>query len=99
MSALRRNVVFALWRLAAKIDTGHTLVIARTLTRVHEARQAAEHATVRIEISRALAQRLDGWSEPVQICFAETNDGWVMYVRSVEQVVIADTIAARAARQ
>ena len=107
MSALRRNVVFALWRLAAKIDTGHTLLIAKTLTRVHEARQAAEHATVQVEVARSMAQRLDDWSTPIQIRFAETaDDGWQLWMRACEttpqaglEAAIEQAVAERAQRQ
>jgi hypothetical protein len=93
---LAREAVFLLWRAAAKIDLGHTLQVAKTLTRVAQ----ANDATVQVDVARPLAQRLNDWSEPVQIAFADTPNGWQMYVRPCEQqVAIAETIRARAARQ
>src|ERR1039458_4472690 len=95
--ALAHEIAFLLIRAAAKIDTGYTLLLAKTLTRVAQARDA----TVRVEVARPLAERLDEWSEPVQIMFRDTpENGWQMYVCSCEsQVAVAETIRARAARQ
>lgn len=94
--ALTREIAVLLIRAAAKIDTGYTLLMAKTLTRVAQARDG----TVQVEVKRLLAQRLNGWSEPVQIRFGETAEGWQMYVQSCEsQVAISETIRARAARQ
>lgn len=93
---LAHEVVFLLWRLAAKIDTSYTLLMAKTLTRA----ATAHEATVQIEVARPLAEKLSDWSEPVQVQFADTPNGWQMYVRSCEsQVAISETIRARAARQ
>jgi hypothetical protein len=94
--ALAREIALLLIRAATKIDTQYTLLMAKTLTRVATAR----NATVQVEIARVLAERLDDWSEPVQIKFGETAEGWVLYVQSCEsQVAISETIRARAARQ
>jgi hypothetical protein len=92
--ALAHEIAFLLIRAAAKIDTGYTLLLAKTLTRVAQARDA----TVQVEIARPLAERLSNWSEPVQIQFRDTDDGWVMYVRSCERTMI-EQIQAIAARQ
>ena len=92
--ALAHEIAFLLIRAAAKIDTGYTLLLAKTFTRVAQARDA----TVQVEIARPLAERLSNWSEPVQIQFRDTDDGWVMYVRSCERTMI-EQIQAIAARQ
>jgi hypothetical protein len=102
MRKLKREIVFLLWRAAAKIDTHYTMLLAQTLTRVAAAKDPT--ATVQVEVSRAFAERLNDWSEPVQIMFApqvKANEvGVALLVRSCEQqVVIAETIRARAARQ
>lgn len=104
MRKLKREIVFLLWRAAAKIDTHYTLMVAKTLTRVAAAKEASTHATVQVEVSRALAERLNDWSEPVQIMFAPQvmagEVGVALLIRSCEQqVAIAETIRARAARQ
>jgi hypothetical protein len=91
---MRREIAFLLIRAAAKIDTGYTMLLAKTLTRL----ATAGDATVQVEIARPLAERLIDWSEPVQIQFRDTDNGWQMYVRSCEQA-IDETIRARAARQ
>jgi hypothetical protein len=92
---LRREIVFRLFRAATKIDAQYTLLLAKTLTRL-----AQDNATVQVEVSRPLAEHLTDWSEPVQIQFKDTDNGWQMYVRSCEQqVAVAETIRARAARQ
>lgn len=93
---LAREAVFLLWRAAAKVDAGYTLRVAKTLVIA----ATASDATVQVQVARPLAQRLNDWSEPVQIAFADTPNGWQMYVRACEQqVAIAETIRARAARQ
>jgi hypothetical protein len=93
---LAREIVFRLWRAAAKIDADYTLLLAKTLTRL----AVAEDTTVQVEVARPTAERLNDWSEPVQIQFQQKPEGaWQMYVRPCEQVVIAETIRARAARQ
>lgn len=93
---LVREIAFLLWRAAAKIDTDYTMLLAKTLTRM----ATAHDATVQVEVARPLAQRLNDWSEPVQIQFADTPGGWTMYMRSCEsQVAIGETIRARAQRQ
>jgi hypothetical protein len=93
--AITRQLAFALWRTATRLDTEYMLLVAKTLTRIVNAKQA----TVQVEVARPLAERLDQWSEPVQIMFRDTQSGWQMYVCSCEQQVIAETIRARAARQ
>jgi len=91
-----REAVFLLWRAAAKINADYTLRVAKTLVRA----ATTNDASVQVDVARPLAQRLDDWSEPVQIAFADTPNGWQMYVRPCEQqVAIAETIRARAARQ
>jgi hypothetical protein len=93
---LAREIAFLLWRAAVKLDTGHMLLVAKTLTRM----TTANDATVQVEVARQLAERLNDWSEPVQIQYRSTPTGWVMYVRSCEwQVAIGETIRARAMRQ
>jgi hypothetical protein len=92
---LTREIVFRLWRAAAKIDADYTLLLAKTLTRL----AVAEDTTVQVEVAHSTAERLNDWSEPVQIQFQQKPEGWQMYVRPCEQVVIAETIRARAARQ
>jgi hypothetical protein len=96
MTMLRREIAFLLIRAAAKIDTGYTLLLARTLTRA----ATAKTTTVQVDIARPLAERLDDWSEPVQVQFHDTPNGWQMYMRPCEQqIAISETIRARAARQ
>jgi hypothetical protein len=96
---LAHEIAFVLLRAAARIDTGYTLLMAKALASAAVSRDATG-ATVQVEVARLLAQRLDDWSEPVQIQFAETPNGWQMYVRACEsQVAIAETIRARAMRQ
>jgi hypothetical protein len=95
-SRLAREIAFLLCRAAAKIDMRYTLQIAKTLTRM----ATAEDNVVQVAVARRLAERVDDWSEPVQVQFHDTPDGWQMYMRSCEQqVLISETIRARAARQ
>jgi hypothetical protein len=100
---LKREIVFLLWRAAGKIDTEHTLIIAKTIARIAAAREQQDHLTVDVKVARAFAERLHDWSEPVQIMFAPQVEagevGTALLVRSVEQVVITETIRARAERQ
>jgi hypothetical protein len=97
---LRRQIAFALWRAATAMDTEYMLLVAKTLTRIATARERQACATVPVEIARPLAERLNDWSEPVQVQFRESTDGWVMYIRSCEQqVAISEAIRARAERQ
>lgn len=94
---LIRALAFLLWRTATKLDTDYMLLVAKTLTRII---QAKDTTTVQVEVARPLAERLKDWSEPIQIQFHETPDGWAMYARSCEQTVaISETIRARAERQ
>ena len=93
---LTRKIAFLLWRTATKLDTSYMLLVAKTLTRM----ATATDATVQVEVARQLAERLNDWSEPIQIKFAETPNGWVMYAHSCEQAVaISEIIRARAMRQ
>ena len=95
---LIRETAFLLWRAAVKLDAPYMVLVAKTLARLTAATD--DGAIVRVEVARPLAERLDDWSEPVQIRFAETTAGWVMCVRACEsQVAISETIRARAARQ
>jgi len=93
---LRHELVFLLVRTATAIDTGYTLLIAKTLTRVATSRDD----TVQVPVARSVVKTLSDWSEPVQVRFGEDDNGWQMYVRGCEaHVAIEETIRARAARQ
>jgi transcriptional regulator NrdR family protein len=71
------------------------------LYEVHRDAHRESRQVVSVEVSRELAEQLQGWSELVQVRFASVDGKWAMFVRSARaaQQEHQQNVAQRAARQ